>query len=684
MESGIRSEKFLARASASERTLLNILKKLYIARFTDEKMAKLAKQNKGGTFQLSAAGHELVGVTAAMMLEQGRDWSFPYYRDQPFAIGLDCDLAEIFGVFLGRATKNHSSGRMMPHHFSHKEKRIYCQSSVVGSQYLQATGRALGIKNLGKDEVVYVSGGEGSTSQGDFHEALNFATIHKLPVIFVIQNNGWAISVPAVEQTAGGSIAGVARGYQGMLVEEVDGTSFSELESAFAKALEKARSGKGPSVVIAHVPRMAGHSNSDDPKKYKSQEDESRDKELDPILCYEKWLIEQKVATSSDFEELRKVCFQDVEEAAAEAEKIPFPEKGSSRQFVFADFEPPLPLTTAINTNPDHEKIVMMDALNHALDEEMNLDPHVVVFGQDVAHGKGGVFGITRTLTEKYGKERCFNTPLAESTIIGLAIGLSADGLHKPVAEIQFADYMWTGINQLFNEAASIYYRSNGEWQVPIVVRMPYGGYIQGGPYHSQSVEGFLAHCPGLKIVVPSNAADAKALMKTAIRDPNPVVFLEHKALYRQQKFCARIEPSKDYLLPFGQAAVVREGSDLTLVAWGMMVVMANDLADKLAQKGITLDVIDLRTIVPLDTVTIINSVKKTGKLLIAHEAPRNCGFGAEIAARIAEEAFEYLDAPIQRLGGFECAVPYSKSLENEVLPQPQDLEEAVLRLLKF
>lgn len=680
MESGY---NFQGTSTSEKHSLLTLFRLVCLSRFTDEKMAKLSRQNKGGTFQLSAAGHELIGVVAAHHLTAGKDWAFPYYRDQPFAIGLGSDLAEIFGAFLGRATENHSGGRMMPHHFSHKKLRIYCQSSVVGSQFLQAVGKAKAIKNLGKDEVVYVSGGDGSTSQGDFHEALNFAALHVLPVIFMIQNNGWAISVPVSEQTAGGTIADVARGYSGMSVFEVDGTSFPALSEAMAHAVEKGRAGKGPSVIIAHVPRLAPHSNSDDPKKYQTTALEAQEKLRDPVEGFEKWLLAQEIGTFSELEEVRKEAFLQVEKAALHGEEIPYPEKGSSRHFVFADFTPPLPLTGAASQEGT-EKIVIMDAINHALDEEMAFDPHVVVFGQDVAHGKGGVFGITRTLTEKYGPNRCFNTPLAESTIVGLAIGMSADGLHRPVAEIQFADYMWTGVNQLFNEAASISYRSNGQWQVPVVIRMPYGGYIQGGPYHSQSIEAFLAHCPGLKVVIPSNAADAKGLLKTAIRDPNPVVFLEHKALYRQQKFCARFEPSKDYLVPFGQASIVKEGSALTVVCWGMMVVMANEVAENLKERGIFIEVIDVRTLVPLDIHTIVTSVKKTGKLLVVHEAPKNGGFGGEIAARIAEEAFEYLDAPIQRLGGFECAIPYSKPLENEVLPQLADLEAAILKLLGY
>ncbi|NGX54951.1 MAG: 2-oxoisovalerate dehydrogenase subunit beta [Chlamydiae bacterium] len=671
-------------AKLSTEKALKVYKLMVLSRLTDEKMAKLAKQNKGGTFQLSSAGHELVGVVMGQSLIPGKDWSFPYYRDQGFALSIGSDLVELFGAFLGRATKNHSSGRMMPYHYSHKELRIFCQSSVVGSQFIQAAGKGLGIKNLKKDEVVYVSAGDGATSQGDFHEALNFASIHKLPVIFVIQNNGWAISVPAEEQSAGGSLVPVCKGYEGLEVHDVDGTDYEELSAAVEKAVDRGRSQKGPSVIMAHVPRLAPHSNSDDPKKYQTAEIIEAEQKRDPIPRFEKWLIAEGHATAEQIEALRSAAHEEVEKAAAEAEKLPFPEKGSSSQHLFKPYDPPTPLLSETSPTPEAEKIVIAEALNQALAEEMELDPHVVVFGQDVANGKGGVFGITRALTEKFGKSRCFNSPLAESTIVGVAIGLVADGMHKAVAEIQFSDYIWTGINQLFNEAASIHYRSAGVWDVPIVIRTTCGGYIQGGPYHSQSVEGFLTHCPGLKVVIPSNAADAKGLLKTAIRDPNPVVFLEHKALYRQQKFCARPEPSKETLIPFGQASIVREGSDLTIVCWGMMVVKAWEVSEKLAAEGISVEIIDLRTLVPLDMATIITSVQKTGKVLIAHEAPRNCGFGAELAARIAEEAFESLDGPIHRVCGQDTPVPYSKPMEDEVLPQSQDLLNAIHHLIKY
>lgn len=668
---------------------LKTLEVMYLARFLDEKMSKLVRQNKGGTFHLSVAGHEMIGAIAALALTPGKDWGLPYYRDRAFAVGIGCSPKELIGSFLARAVEHHSGGRMMPEHFSHKALRLPCQSSCVGSQFLQAVGVAKGIQLSGLDEVVYVSAGDGATSQGDFHEALNFASLHRLSVIFVIQDNGWAISVPVKEQTAGGSIAPLARGYAGLAVFEVDGCNFESASLAMSAAVERGRSQKGPSLIVAKVPRLGAHSNSDDPSKYKSQEIVEEEKMRDPIPAFEQWLMEMALISEQDLEAMRHEVFERVERAAVEAEQIPFPEPQTAARGVFKEFQEKgvCPYQQAMeqeSSSSSQEAVVIVDALNHALDEEMKRDPHVVVFGQDVAHGKGGVFGVTRHLTAKYGSERCFNTPLAESTIIGLAIGMSFVEGFRPVAEVQFADYLWTGINQLFNDLASMYYRSNGEWNCPVVIRMPYGGYIQGGPYHSQSIEAFLAHCPGLKIVIPSHAADAKRLLKMAIRDPNPVVFLEHKALYRQRVFCARKEPKEDELLPLGKASVVRKGSDLTVVCYGMMVVMAFDIAEKLASSGIFIEIIDLRTMVPLDMETVLTSVRKTGKVLIAHEAAKNCGFGAELSARIVEEAFEYLDAPVMRITGKDCPVPYCKILEDEVLPQPKDLELAIRKLASF
>jgi 2-oxoisovalerate dehydrogenase E1 component len=573
---------------------------------------------------------------------------------------------------------------MMPEHFTHKGLRIPCQSSCVGSQFLQAVGVAKGIQLAGKDEVVYVSAGDGATSQGDFHEAINFACLHSLGIIFVIQDNGWAISVPVKDQTAGGTIVKMAQGYEGLSVFDVDGCHYEELSRALTAAVAKGRAKAGPSLIVAKVPRIGAHSSSDDPSKYKEQICIEEEKAKDPIPRFETWLMDMGLVTFEELAMMKERCLRQVESASLEAEQVPFPEKTTAAKGVFKEVDTSQFIPFSEDDSPSAvNSIVMMDALNHALDEEMKRDARVIVFGQDVAHGKGGVFGITRNLTAKYGASRCFNSPLAESSIIGIAMGMSMAGC-KPVAEIQFADYVWTGVNQLFNELASLYYRANGEWHCPVVLRMPYGGYIQGGPYHSQSIEAFLAHAPGLKVVVPSNAADAKRLLKAAVRDPNPVVFLEHKALYRQRVFCARQEPNENELQPFGKAKIVRSGDDITVVCWGMMVFMAVQVTEMLAQEGISVEVIDLRTIVPLDLQTLLQSVRKTGKLLVAHEAPRNCGFGAEVSARIVEEAFQYLDAPIQRVTGEDCPVPYCKDLEDEVLPQLKDLEKGIRDLVSF
>lgn len=647
-------------------------------RYVDDKMQKLVRQNKGGTFHLCTNGHEMIGALSALSLKSGKDWGLPYYRDRGFAIGLGCTLEEILGAFLAREVDHHSGGRMMPEHFSHKELRIPCQSSVVGSQFLQAVGVAKAARLAGTDEVVYVSAGDGATSQGDFHEALNYACIHKLSVIFVIQDNGWAISVPVEEQTAGGSIVHMAKGYPGLTVHDIDGCDFEQVSQALDASVRKGREGLGPSLVVAKIPRLGAHSSSDDPKKYKKDAHFEEDEKRDPLPRFETWLIDHGIMSPEDIERLRDQVKEEIETAAVAADKVPVQDPDRVLDHIYK----PTPVTLHEEKEQRGEAVVIMDALNHALDEEMERDEGVIIFGQDVAHGKGGVFGITRGLTEKYGVDRCFNTPLAESTIVGTAIGLSIHSGFKPVAEVQFCDYLWTGINQLFNELSSYHYRSNGEWNCPIVLRTPTGGYIQGGPYHSQNIEAFLAHCPGLKVVMPSNAADAKMLLKSAIRDPNPVIFLEHKGLYRQRVFCAQPEPTKDEILPLGKAKVVREGSDVTVICYGMMVHMCYEIAQQL--EDIDVEIVDLRTLSPLDFETILASVEKTGKALIVHEAPLTCGFGAEIAAQIGEKGFEVLDAPVKRLGSLDTCVPYCKELEDRVLPQKADILAAIRLLASY
>lgn len=662
-----------------------VLKLAWSLRFAESKMLQLSRQSdSGGTFQLSCAGHELAGIIAGRSLLPGKDWSFPYYRDQGFPLGLGCDLHEILASFLARLTTNHSAGRMMPYHYSHKKLRICCQSSVVGTQFLQAAGRAWAVKNMQANEVVYVSGGDGSTSQGEFHEMLNYVALHQLPLVTAIQNNSWAISVPFSEQCSA-DLSSLGKSYRGLDIYEVDGGDYIDLANAFSQAIERARVSSIPALLLINVVRLEPHSNSDNHEKYRTREDLDACSNCDPLLRLENQLTEYGI-TSTEILEIKSEAKEEVARAYSLAESMPFPSKGSTSHEVFSPYTPALiDYEDSVESRSlcDQPK-VMRDAITEALMEEMQRDSGVVIFGEDVAGDKGGVFGVTRDFSRKFGAQRCFNTPLAEATIIGTAIGMAFDGIHKPVAEIQFADYIWPGINQLFSEASSIYYRSSGEWEVPLVIRAPCGGYIQGGPYHSQSIEAFLAHCPGIKVVYPSNAADAKALLKSAIRDPNPVVFLEHKALYQRRAFSACPVFSSEYILPFGKAKIVRPGTDLTIVSWGMSLVMSVDIAKELEELGISTEVIDLRTIVPWDYPTVLESVKKTGKLLITHEAPEFCGFGSEISATLSEQAYMYLDAPIRRIAGLHAPVPYSKILENEVLPQRDKIYQAAKSLAEF
>lgn len=648
----------------------------YLARTLDEKLANLSKQNKGGAFHLFATGHEIIGSVCGKLLKSGVDWALPYYRDRAVVLPMGVKPHELMASFMARSIPHHSGGRMMPEHFSDKSLRIPCQSSVVGSQFLQACGVALGVKLSAEEEIVYVSGGDGATSQGDFHEALNFASIHQLPVVFVIQDNDWAISVSLNEQSATKAGRGFQNSYENLFVQECDGCDIEDAHQTVAAAYEYSRKGKGPSLVVAKVVRMGPHSSSDDPKKYKTDEDFAHDLSLDPIKKLREKLLTQGVA-DEEVQALEEEVKKWVDAEAVFADSFPVPEIASAQEHVFA----PSKIETIEREEKESESVVMMDALNAALKHCMREDQNMIVFGQDVAYGKGGVFGITKNLSEEFGSKRCFNSPLAESTIVGVATGLSMHSNYTPVVEIQFSDYMWTGINQLVNELSSMHYRSNGEWNCPVVVRMPIGGYIQGGPYHSQSVEGFLAHAPGLKIVVPSNAEDAYRLLHASIKDPNPVVFLEHKALYRQRSFAARSLPAPEEIQELGKAKVVKEGEGLTVITWGLMVGQSLEMIRAL---DLDVELIDLRTIVPLDYHTIEKSVKKTGKVLIIHEASLFGGFGGEISAWISEHLFEYLDAPPRRVGAKHCPVPYDKGLEEAVLPSKEALKEAILSLYNF
>lgn len=664
--------------SPNPKTLLAAYRLMVLARKVDEKAIVLYKQNKCH-FQIGCAGHEAIQVAASTLLKPSYDWFYPYYRDMALCVGLGMTPRELLLNALNKADDPNSGGRQMPMHYGHKQLNIVSQSSPTGTQYLQAIGAAVALRYRGGNQVVYVSSGEGTTAQGAYHEALNWAAREKLPIIFLIQDNKYAISVHISEQIAGGSVAKISRGYEGLTVVEVDGTNYLESHRVLSDAVHRARSGGGPTVVDAQVVRLESHSISDNQLKYREQQELDNERKRDPITLMRQHLLKQQVATSTELDRLEQELQVTVDADTAWAELQPDPAPHTVEDHVLVLRDPGAGVTEAPATG---EELFLVDALNRALDEELERNPEMIVYGQDVAGGKGGVFGVTTGLTSKYGEQRCFNSPLAEDSIVGSAVGLATLGM-RPVVEIQFGDYVWTAMMQLRDELAMMNYRSNGAFTCPAVVRIPVGGYIHGGLYHSQNVESIFAHFPGVIVLYPSNAADAKGLLKSAIRSPDPVLFLEHKGLYRQVYAKAKVGGVND-LTPIGRAKVIRTGSDATVVTWGALVQRSLLAAERLAENGRQVEVIDLRTISPLDVSSIISSVKQTGRLLVAHEDVLFAGFGAEVSAIVAERAFEYLDAPIKRIGGRFTPVPHAPVLEELVLPQTVEIERALIELLRY
>jgi 2-oxoisovalerate dehydrogenase E1 component len=660
-----------------KKELLEIYTTMVTARRLDEKMLILLRQGKG-FFHIGCAGHEAAQLGAVANLRPGEDWSYPYYRDAAYCLGMGMTAREQLLSFLARADDPNSGGRQMPQHYGHRKLRIVTQSSPTGTQYLTAVGCAKTRVWEKTKEVVYVSSGEGATSQGDFHEALNWASREKLPVIFHVEDNDYAISVPIAEQTAGSSVYAMVAGYQNLARFDVDGTNFFEAHLAFQEAVERARKGKGPSVVVTHVVRLLSHSSSDDQRKYRPEEELERDRERDPILRFEQACIAAKAVSRKELDAIREKVNQKVDADAEWADQQAHPEASTALDHIYTS--EPLPEEPAFN--PVNEKIVLVDAINHALAEELKFNEKLVIYGQDVADPKGGVFTATKGLTKIGGPERVFNSPLAESSIIGTAVGMAVAGW-KPVVEIQFGDYIWTAMMQIRNEVATVRYRSNNQWSCPLVIRVPVGGYIHGSLCHSQSIDGYFIHLPGIRIAYPSNAADAKGLLKMACRMDDPVMFMEHKGLYRQG-YAATPEPDENYLLPFGKARVVQEGEVVTIIAWGAMVQKSVEAVKMAGVEPGKVEIIDLRTLNPLDMEAIKTSVQKTGKVLVVYEDNLTNGPGAEISALISQHYFEFLDAPIQRVAAADCHVPYNWYLEEKVLPQTEDVARALTDILEY
>jgi 2-oxoisovalerate dehydrogenase E1 component len=662
--------------------LLQAFKYMFLARQIDNRAMTLLKQGKT-FFYIAGSGHEAIQVAMGLQLDAKVDWLFPYYRDLAISLSVGLKTKDILLQLFGKEDDPSSGGRQLPGHFGTKGLNIPGQSSPTGTQFLQAVGTALASVKKGIVNVSYVSSGEGTTSQGEFHEAVNWASRERLPVIFVIQNNKYAISVPVSRQSGGEehSIAEMMKGYYNLKKMKIDGTDFLESYKAVQEAVEYAKSRKGPVLIEADVVRLLSHSSSDDQKKYRKIEEIEEEAKKDPIEKLTKLLITEKITTEEELEKIKSEVLEEISDAVDEAFKAADPVAEDCAKHVFDD--------SGLKDFFDYEKtapagspIVMVDAINHALHEEMERNEKIYVFGEDIADNKGGVFTATKGLTNKFGEERVFNSPLAEASISGVGVGMALAGL-KPVVEIQFGDYIWPAFMQLKCEVATFRYRTKNAWFVPMVTRVAVGGYIHGGLYHSQNIESIFAHVPGIYIAYPSNAADAKGLLKTAIRLNDPVLFCEHKGLYRQS-YAMSPEPDKDYLIPFGKAKVLKEGNDITVVSYGASVWDSFFAAKKLEDEGHSVEIIDIRTIIPLDEETIFNSVKKTNKVIVIHEDTFTAGFGAEIAARISDNCFQYLDGPVKRHAAKDSHIPYNPVLENAVLPSRDGIYKAIKELILY
>jgi len=676
--------------------LLSAYRTIYLSRRLDDKEIQLKRQNRT-FFQIAAAGHEAIGVACALHLKGGYDWFFPYYRDRALCLVLGMTPLEMMLQATGTLSDHQSGGRQMPSHWSSKPLNIVVGSSPTGTQALHAVGGADAslyysrVKEAAElassfhaDEVVYVSLGEGATSEGEFWEAVNAASLEKAPVLFVVQDNGWAISVPVDVETPAGSISRLVRDFPSLLTVECDGTGFEESYQAAGRAIDYIRARRGPALLHAHVIRPYSHSVSDDEKAYKPEEVRNEEAKRDPLLRLRHRLIVDHLTTEKSLKEVEADVDREVNEVAERAVSDPPPDPVSVTLYLTSpsvdptsgDFDRPAALEGAPKT--------MVELINHCLHDEMERDPRVLVFGEDVADcsheadlpkvkGKGGVFKATLGLQRRFGSARCWNSPIAEASIVGRATGLALRGL-KPVVEIQFFDYIWPAMMQIRDELTILRWRSVNTWSCPIVIRAPIGGYLAGGAiYHSQSGESIFTHIPGIRVVMPSTALDANGLLRTAIRSDDPVLFLEPKHLYRQTHNRSPY-PGPDYMIPFGKARLVREGADLTIITYGSLVVRAAQAAKNLEHEGVRAEILDLRSLAPYDWDLIAASVRKTNRVLVLHEDCISWGYGAEIAARIGEELFEDLDAPVRRLGAKDTPVPYHPVLEDVVLPQPADI----------
>ncbi|MDO8836296.1 MAG: dehydrogenase E1 component subunit alpha/beta [Vicinamibacterales bacterium] len=687
-------------ADLTPERLLQAYRTAYLSRRIDDKEIQLKNQSQI-FFQISGAGHEAILTAAGLHLRPAYDWFFPYYRDRALCLSLGVTPYEMFLQAVGADADPASRGRQMPSHWGHVAYNIVSQGSPTASQCLHAVGCAEAGRLYDRietiagregrfhaDEVAYVSLGDGSTSEGEFWESLNSACTLRLPVVYLVEDNGYAISVPVEVQTPGGNIAELVRTFPDLLVLTVDGTDFVASYRTMGDAVAYARARLGPALVRATVIRPYSHSLSDDERLYKTTAEREAEGRRDPIKRLARLLVQEGVATEKALDGLHAAVDREIDEAAKRALGAPKPARDTATRWVFSPDVDPTSAAFSTDVRPVGRPDTMVSAINHTLKDEMARNPRIIVFGEDVAdcsreanleevQGKGGVFKVTHGLQRLYGSDRVFNSPLAEANIIGRAVGMAVRGL-KPVVEIQFFDYIWPAMQQLRDEMAFMRYRSGNTWSCPMVVRVPIGGYLRGGaPYHSQSGVSIFAHTPGIRIVFPSNAQDAAGLLRTAIRCDDPVMFLEHKHLYRQT-YNKGEYPGPEYMIPFGKAAVRREGTDVVVFTWGALVQRSLLAAQQAEKDGISVAVVDLRSIIPCDWDTIGQWVARTNRAIVAHEDQLTCGFGAEIAARISQDHFHHLDAPVRRVASLDTPVAYAPELEETILPGSGQVLEAI------
>jgi 2-oxoisovalerate dehydrogenase E1 component len=690
----------------SREDLVRAYRTMLLSRRIDDKEIQLKNQSLI-FFQISGAGHEAVLTAAGMHLRGGYDWFYPYYRDRALCLTLGMTPLEMLLSAVGAKDDPNSGGRQMPSHWGHKGLNIPSQGSPTGTQCLQAVGAAeAGMmyqqltdiperdERFKADEVTYMSIGEGATSEGEFWEALNTACQRVTPTLFMIEDNGYAISVPVEVQTAGGDVSRLVESFPNLKIWRCDGTDFLESYRTMGEAVEYIRRERKPAFVHAKVIRPYSHSLSDDERLYKTPDEREAEARRDPLTRMRQFLISEGLATQADIDAIAADVDREIAEATTAALAAPKPAPETADWYVYSpDVDP---TSAAFETDPQTEgkADTMVAAINRTLKDEMALNPKIVMFGEDVADaskeaslphvpGKGGVFKVTHGLQRQYGSTRVFNSPLAEANIIGRAVGMATRGI-KPVVEIQFFDYIWPAMMQLKDEMSMLRYRSSNNFSCPMVVRVPIGGYLRGGaPYHSQSGVSIFAHCPGIRIVFPSNAVDAAGLLRTSIRCDDPVMFLEHKHLYRQT-YNKGVYPGAEFMIPFGKGALRRDGTDIVVLTWGALVQRSILAAQQAEKDGVSVAVFDLRTIMPYDWDGISELVKKTNRVIIAHEDQLTCGFGAEIAARISDELFEYLDAPVKRVAAMDCPVAYCPDLEEVILPQSGDVLAAVRELARY